>query len=311
MINVTFDLYPSMSARSLIPLGSSRPTMITTDPQLKSVELLTSQSLYSCDVFSCIYKGAFGEQNEPVAISRLMHLTKPQIKTMQQMVNAFHFSGTLNPYCMQIKQVLQLDQEEAYYTCEYATHRSLSEYMSTHAITYRQRLEFAQQIASGLMHLCKQPTVDGISLTSDMCNVYVFQEQDVIRCKIIPSFKKLIQYKYCVWGDRYRFMDIAPECFRHIGPGQCPTDEPSVVYMYGMMIYFLVTGVLPFADFRSEMCHVSPMGDIFDGNLPIIPDTCSDFFKQLLLRTWAFDPLDRPTFAQLVTAISAESNLLI
>eukprot|EP00742_Colponemidia_sp_Colp-10_P007364 GILJ01007928.1.p1 GENE.GILJ01007928.1~~GILJ01007928.1.p1 ORF type:complete len:600 (-),score=61.12 GILJ01007928.1:121-1668(-) len=88
----------------------------------------------------------------------------------------------------------------------------------------------------------------------------------------------------------------APEVF-----GVKPTLE-SDVYSLGMVIYEIFTGKQPFGDVSER--HTIP-GLILQGKRPTLPLSLAAPMKELVVRCWSQDPLERPTADELLRAVSA------
>ncbi|XP_024543762.1 mixed lineage kinase domain-like protein [Selaginella moellendorffii] len=64
------------------------------------------------------------------------------------------------------------------------------------------------------------------------------------------------------------------------------------VYSYGMLIYQLVTGNVPFEDGMD-------MEQVLQGERPEIPATCPEFLSQLMRECWSHDAKERPSFSDI------------
>ncbi|XP_024542700.1 serine/threonine-protein kinase HT1-like [Selaginella moellendorffii] len=64
------------------------------------------------------------------------------------------------------------------------------------------------------------------------------------------------------------------------------------VYSYGMLIYQLVTGNVPFEDGMD-------MEQVLRGKRPEIPATCPEFLSQLMRECWSHDAKERPSFSDI------------
>ncbi|XP_024543707.1 protein-tyrosine kinase 2-beta-like isoform X2 [Selaginella moellendorffii] len=80
---------------------------------------------------------------------------------------------------------------------------------------------------------------------------------------------------------------MAPE----VWSGERYTKKADV-YSYGMMIYQLVTGNVPFEDGMD-------MEQVLRGERPEVPATCPEFLSQLMRECWSHDAKERPSFSDI------------
>ncbi|XP_024542701.1 serine/threonine-protein kinase HT1-like [Selaginella moellendorffii] len=80
---------------------------------------------------------------------------------------------------------------------------------------------------------------------------------------------------------------MAPE----VWSGENYTKKADV-YSYGMLIYQLVTGNVPFEDGMD-------MEQVLRGERPEVPATCPEFLSQLMRECWSHDAKERPSFSDI------------
>ncbi|XP_024542695.1 mixed lineage kinase domain-like protein isoform X2 [Selaginella moellendorffii] len=80
---------------------------------------------------------------------------------------------------------------------------------------------------------------------------------------------------------------MAPE----VWSGERYTKKADV-YRYGMLIYQLVTGNVPFEDGMD-------MEQVLRGERPEVPATCPEFLSQLMRECWSHDAKERPSFSDI------------
>ena len=81
---------------------------------------------------------------------------------------------------------------------------------------------------------------------------------------------------------------MAPELFK-----EEKYDQKVDVYAYGVLLYQLLTGLLPFECklSRAKLCMM-----ITNGERPEIPDTLDEYYADIIRRCWDQTPSNRPTF---------------
>lgn len=73
------------------------------------------------------------------------------------------------------------------------------------------------------------------------------------------------------------------------------------IYSFGVLVYFLMTGMQPWSNVKNQF---TLMNKIIKGDRPAIPEVISDSFKSLIEACWHNDPLQRPSFKEIVEIIS-------
>jgi hypothetical protein len=85
---------------------------------------------------------------------------------------------------------------------------------------------------------------------------------------------------------------MAPEVYGKIGDEVKLYTWSVDVYSFGMTCYEVVTGKVPFGTIRG--CALREL--VCDGHRPTIPSNCPHDLKNLMMKCWAHNPEDRPTF---------------
>eukprot|EP01089_Gocevia_fonbrunei_P005710 TRINITY_DN16194_c0_g1_i1.p1 TRINITY_DN16194_c0_g1~~TRINITY_DN16194_c0_g1_i1.p1 ORF type:complete len:173 (+),score=39.52 TRINITY_DN16194_c0_g1_i1:113-631(+) len=91
---------------------------------------------------------------------------------------------------------------------------------------------------------------------------------------------------------------IAPEILAGDPNISKPYSTMSDVFAMGMLIWECVTGEYPFVS-KYDLDSVAIANAIVDGERPVIPDSCPEKMKVILLDCWEDDPYDRPTFDEI------------
>ena len=84
--------------------------------------------------------------------------------------------------------------------------------------------------------------------------------------------------------------DIKPELF---------TD----VYAFGMTCYEVLTGCIPFEELSLEELGERCYDIVIKGRRPLLPENIDQRWKELLNRCWHENPLDRPSFMEIIRCL--------
>lgn len=98
----------------------------------------------------------------------------------------------------------------------------------------------------------------------------------------------------------YRWM--APEAF---GTSAWPVTHRSDVYSYGIVLWEMVTGGIPFADYSPLQAAVAVA---LNGARPLIPGNCPGSLKSLIERCWHKVPKERPEFSEVLLELERISK---
>ena len=187
------------------------------------------------------------------------------------------------------------DPECTYIFTDLATEGSLHRYLHVrkNIPSPQQSLGWALQIAKGMQHLHSENVVHrdlkstNILLTSDL----VAKVCDFGTARILAKTSTTEQRGTCAW--------MAPE----IHEGSKPINKMCDVFSYGMVLYEIYSGKIPYDTLCSTMIGAA----VLKGERPPIPDTLPQFLHSLLQACWQKEPNKRPAFKDIVRAIQTES----
>jgi serine/threonine protein kinase len=116
------------------------------------------------------------------------------------------------------------------------------------------------------------------------------------------GFSKIVDVtnakRHSMIGGTPRFM--APELHE-----ERPFDFKIDVYAFGMLMYEVVTKIVPFADVTD-----TDLGEqVMDGVRPPFPENCSPAFQTLISNCWHGNPDWRPDFNEIVMELGKEETL--
>jgi small GTP-binding protein len=95
---------------------------------------------------------------------------------------------------------------------------------------------------------------------------------------------------------------MAPEVIESHG-----YDTQCDVHSFGMLAYHLLTGTVPFVEYRNNCVLISQK--IQDGERPKIPPDLPECYKALIQACWLQNPTTRPTMRHLLALLSSCSHL--
>jgi len=82
-------------------------------------------------------------------------------------------------------------------------------------------------------------------------------------------------------------------------------DEKSDVYSFAVILWEIITGEQPFAEFDIKWTHVLEDKIVQEGLRPTIPSNCTPAYASLIKRCWADSPSARPSFSKVVPELEA------
>lgn len=85
---------------------------------------------------------------------------------------------------------------------------------------------------------------------------------------------------------------------KHLSDESCP--QAVDVYSFGIILWELMTGELPFAELKANKEIASV---VLSGERPPVPSKCSLEWQELITRCWSARPSRRPTAADIVSTL--------
>lgn len=82
------------------------------------------------------------------------------------------------------------------------------------------------------------------------------------------------------------------------------------VYAYGILLYEVLTGRTPFEE-RGKLTLFQLQSLVDRGERPLLPDSLPPALRDLVRRCWSHQPVDRPTFAQIVQELNGPPSLVL
>lgn len=212
-------------------------------------------------------------------------------------------------------------ENETMYVAEYAVGRTLADWLqntSPNTLTKQQQVNIALSLAVAMKdyiayydyisQTCQTKTIPTISTRS----IYVFENVSApgeVQCKLSPSFNPFITLgTFDEYANHQDAFELAPERYHEQG-----ITKASLMFGYGMMLYLLMTGKVPHANFSSVDNGVSLIDfiqKVMNGFIPILPDDIDPFFAGLIKSTWSLDKLERPKFDTVIDMLRAELALV-
>lgn len=175
---------------------------------------------------------------------------------------------------------------------EYLPQGTLASFL-TRSVTSTQKQQIAIDIARGLSYLHSRKilhlnlTASHVLLTANhqaKLNAFGLSRT---KAQNLKSYKPT---EHVAWQ--------APECFKKGG-----ASTASDVYSFGMILWTLMTGKEPFADYQGNKAEL--VKAISEGNRPLIPKDTAEVYKQLMEACWQTDPSKRPSLKTILQQLAA------
>jgi len=164
-------------------------------------------------------------------------------------------------------------------------------------ITPAQKWKYAHELALGMtfLHKCTIPIIHRDLKPSNV----LISAEDTIKitdfglAKFVPIKNKFLEDKFTMTGETgsYRFM--APEVYRHE-----PYNQAVDVYSYALIIYWMFSGVRPFANITDPVEAVK-FASLKRGR-PSLTSVKEGKVKAIIEQSWSEEPDRRPSFSQIV-----------
>jgi len=181
---------------------------------------------------------------------------------------------------------------------EYCENGALCDFLhspsSSASLIPKLRLRLAKETAEALAYLHAQDVTHGDLKTANL----LLTEDNHIKVSDF-GLQKLALFASTV-PDISSWPYTAPEVFK-----SNTYTEKSDVYSFGICLYEIFTSKKPFDYIRADLIlqQVSTLGV-----RPTVPNDLSEPKKQLLRKCWHDDPTQRPSMAQVLTALEAISE---
>ncbi len=176
---------------------------------------------------------------------------------------------------------------------EFANQGSLQKVLAdqTAKLPWQQRIGIALGVARALNYLhVSKPTILHKSLSST--NVLLQDFSAKVTDYGLDGLRKYAKSKGAVIDKP---MWLAPEVLR-----RGKYSRASDVYAFGIILWELMTRLIPFRGHDEGKDYVKLIKGITDGLRPPIPSSLPAGLQSLMTSCWAADPAKRPTFAQII-----------
>lgn len=253
----------------------------------------------------CQGNGSYGKvyqaqwQGTQVAIKKLHleELTEELKKSFEQEITIMHTYRY--PHIVQLYGICQ-EVEHYALVMEYMEKGSLRRLLSDEMqnLTWLKRIKIALDIGRGLHYLHSQNIwhrdLKSANILIDSQYQAKISDFGLAKIKLETSSMSSKPNVSSVGSVRWK----APELFKRKAMYTSACD----IYSYGMVLWELTSGTIPFADANDDATVIS---FIKDGEQEEIPKDCPAELDQLIKACWSVNPQERPTAANIVTALEA------
>jgi serine/threonine protein kinase len=237
-----------------------------------------------------VYRGRWQEQD--VAIKHLSFDSEADESYRTLIKEAQVLSQLRHPNVVNLYGVC-LEPQRLCLVKEYLPGGALSERIQT--LTPVQKQKIALEIAKGLSYLHSRQVLH-LNLTSHHVLLTNNNEPKLnafglsrTKAQNVKSYKPT---SYVAWQ--------APECF-----SKTPCTEAADVYSFGMVLWSLLTGQKPFAEYQGK--DIELVKAILDNKRPVIPQELPEVYKQLLKDCWQTDPKKRPLLSEIIRRLDTKA----
>lgn len=235
--------------------------------------------------FGSVYRARWKSQDKEVAVKKLLTLNEEaDVLSVLSHKNVIQFYGAVTTkanFCL---------------VTEYAAHGCLYEYLSQNTLDFKNILQWAKEIASGLNYLHNEAPFKIIHRDLKSRNVVITSENSVKLCDF-GSSRFISQTTKMSMAGTYPWM--APEVIQSM-----PVSETCDTFSYGVLMWELLTSEVPFKGLQGV--QVAWVVVAKEERLTI-PSTCPPKFASLLQDCWLTDPKMRPNFRDIQSNLDAMS----
>lgn len=158
----------------------------------------------------------------------------------------------------------------------------------TKPLMLTQKQQIALDIAKGLLYLHSRKILH-LNLTSSHVLLTTNNQAKLNAFGLAKT--KAQNLKSCKPSNQVAWQ--APECFK-----KGEYSQASDVYSFAMILWTLVTGKEPFAEYQEKSSDLIKI--ILDGKRPIIPKETPQVFKELIEACWQSKPSSRPLLKDII-----------
>ncbi|QRV89040.1 mitogen activated protein kinase kinase kinase [Ceratobasidium sp. AG-Ba] len=237
--------------------------------------------------FGDIFRGKLNN-GEPVAIKcRRLFLLEDRDgrKTVKRIARELHaWSRLKHPNVLELLGLALFRQRVAMISL-WMANGTLLEYIKHNPQAERGRI--ALGISEGVVYLHQNRTVGGLSTSNWLTNIRTHHP-------LAKQSRNSLQFTTTTGSRNHSLRWAAPEL---LGGTTGPSNEADV-YALGMTLLELITGLVPFTEYRNELTIAL---DVHNGKVPERPETLSlfqphvaDALWQIMVDSWSYSPSNRP-----------------